>query len=71
MPKNPVGRPSLSPELRKTHKRVAVYLQTYQKIRLIAQVNHIKIVDLIETLINRTYNDEGNRKRNKKAHSTE
>jgi hypothetical protein len=59
--KNPVGRPTLSPEMRKTHKRVAVRPETYRKIRLISLVNDIMIVDLINTLVEEKYNDEGER----------
>lgn len=68
--KNPVGRPVLPPELRKTHKRVAVSPETYQKIRLIAKVNRVKIVNLITDLINKAYDNEGNSRRGKKVNTS-
>lgn len=56
---NPVGRPALPPEQRKTHKRIALYPPTYRKVKRIAAIHKVKIVDLIATLIDKTYNDEG------------
>lgn len=60
MTKNPVGRPPLPPEQRKTHKRLAVYPDTFNKVKLIAIKNKVKIVDLIEELVNKHYDKEGN-----------
>lgn len=59
MTKNPVGRPSLPPEQRKTHKRIALYPRTYLKVKRIIKQNKLKIVDLIEELVDEAYNDDG------------
>lgn len=61
MTKNPVGRPTLLPEERKTHKRVALYPATYSKVKLIAKTQKVKIVDLINNLVNEAYDDDGAR----------
>ncbi len=60
---NPVGRPSIAPELRKTHKKLAIYPTTKEKVKRIALKNNIQIVDLIDNLINGAYDEEGNRRR--------
>ena len=62
MTKNPVGRPTLSPEQRKTHKRIALYPNTYNKVKLVVSQNKVKIVDLIKELVDEAYDENGNRR---------
>lgn len=48
--KKKVGRPKLPLDQRQKYQRIAVYPQTYDKLKAAAENNNVQLIDLIEAM---------------------